>query len=144
MWGIGGYAQDEWKATHNLKLTFALRLEHNSNPVCQINCFANTATPFLSTPSALAGNGIDPVCDPTVPACNVPYSSDIKYGQHNAFPSVEKILPSPRIGFSWDPLGKGKTVLTRRHWAVLRQSGGRNGGQLVGQSSLHGCNSRAQ
>jgi hypothetical protein len=112
MWGIGGYAQDEWKATHNLKLTFALRLEHNSNPVCQINCFANTATPFLSTPSALAGNGIDPVCDPTVPACNVPYSSDIKYGQHNAFPSVEKILPSPRIGFSWDPLGKGKTVLT--------------------------------
>ena len=39
-WGMGAYAQDEWKATRNLKLTLALRVEHNSNPVCQINCFA--------------------------------------------------------------------------------------------------------
>jgi len=114
LWGVGAYAQDEWKVTHNLKLTLALRLEHNSDPVCQTNCFANTATQFVSTPSALAGNGgiVDPSCEVTTPACNVPYSSDIKYGSHNAFPSVESILASPRFGFSWDPLGKGKTVLS--------------------------------
>ena len=41
LWGMGVYGQDEWKATHNLKLTLALRVEHNSNPVCQTNCFAN-------------------------------------------------------------------------------------------------------
>lgn len=112
MWGMGAYAEDDWKATHNLKLTFALRLEHNSNPICQINCFANPATQFLSTPSALAGNGGDLTCSPTTPACNVPYSSDIKYGQHNAFPGVNSILPSPRVGFSWDPRSNGKTVIS--------------------------------
>jgi hypothetical protein len=114
LWGVGAYAQDEWKVTHNLKLTLALRLEHNSNPVCQTNCFANTATQFASTPSALAGNGgiVDPGCEATTPACNVPYSSDLKYGSHNAFPKVEAILASPRFGFSWDPLGRGKTVLS--------------------------------
>lgn len=112
MWGMGGYVQDEWKATHNLKLTFALRLEHNSNPVCQINCFANTPSQFVSTPSALAGNGGDLVCTPTTPACNVAYGSDIKYGQHNAFPGVNSILPSPRFGFSWDPRSNGRTVIS--------------------------------
>src|SRR5581483_2500796 len=106
LWGIGGYAQDEWKATHNLKLTLALRLEHNANPVCQTNCFANFAGPFSSTASYQAGlAGLGGEFD-------VPYSADIKYGQHQAYHSVDSILFSPRIGFSWDPLGAGKTVIS--------------------------------
>ncbi len=112
LWGLGMYAQDEWKATNRLKLTLALRVEHNSNPVCQTNCFANFTGPFSSTASVQAGNGGSFSCDPTVPACNVPYSSDIKYGQHAAFPSVDKLLFSPRLGFSFDPTGRGKTVLS--------------------------------
>ena len=32
--------QDEWRVNKSLKLTFALRAEHNSNPVCQNNCAA--------------------------------------------------------------------------------------------------------
>ena len=47
MWGIGVYGQDEWKATRNLKLTLALRVERNSNPVCQVNCFANLSGAVL-------------------------------------------------------------------------------------------------
>ena len=47
-------AQDEWKATHNLKLTLALRVEHNSNPVCQTNCFSNLNGPFAKSASAQA------------------------------------------------------------------------------------------
>jgi len=106
LWGMGGYAQDDWKATHNLKLTFALRLERNSNPVCQINCFANFAGPFSSTASykaGLAGTGAE---------LDVPYSSDIKFGLHQAYPGVDSILFSPRFGFSWDPRSDGKTVLS--------------------------------
>jgi len=106
MWGIGAYVQDEWKATRNLKLTLALRLEHNSNPVCQINCFANFPGGFAATPSVQAANAS------YGSELDVPYSNDIKYNQHNAFPSVNSILPSPRFGFSWDPLGNGKTVLS--------------------------------
>jgi Carboxypeptidase regulatory-like domain len=106
LWGMGGYAQDEWKATHNLKLTLALRLEHNSNPVCQTNCFANFAGPFSQTPSVLAANanyGSE---------LDVPYSSDIRYGQHQAYHGVDSILFSPRVGFSWDPRSNGKTVIS--------------------------------
>jgi Carboxypeptidase regulatory-like domain len=103
LWGMGGYAQDEWKATHNLKLTFALRLEHNSNPVCQNNCFANLTGAFASTASAQAGYA---------GSGDIPYSNDINYGQHQAYPGVDSILWSPRIGFSWDPRSNGKTVIS--------------------------------
>jgi hypothetical protein len=106
LWGMGGYAQDEWKATKNLKLTLALRIERNSNPVCQTNCFANFTGPFSTTASYKAGiPGLGGEFD-------VPYSSDIKYGQHQAYPGVDTLLWSPRFGFSWDPLNTGKTVIS--------------------------------
>ena len=106
LWGIGVYGQDEWKATRNLKLTLALRVERNSNPVCQINCFANFTGPFNTTASyqaGIAGTGAE---------FDVPYSSDIKYNQHQAYPGVDSLVWSPRFGFSWDPRGNGKTVLS--------------------------------
>jgi len=107
-WGLGAYAQDEWKATHNLKLTLALRLEHNSNPVCQDNCFSNLKGPFANSASVqaeIASGG-------TGGSLDVPYSSDLSYGQHNGYPGVDSILWSPRLGFSWDPRGNGKTVVS--------------------------------
>jgi len=114
LWGIGVYGQDEWKATRNLKLTLALRVERNSNPVCQTNCFANFTGPFSATASAQAGDASTTSCvrNPADPSCNVPYSSDIKYNQHQAYPGVDSLVWSPRLGFSWDPLGNGKTVIS--------------------------------
>ncbi len=41
MWGLGVYGMDEWRVTDHFKLTLAMRAEHNSNPVCNYNCFAN-------------------------------------------------------------------------------------------------------
>ena len=51
--------QDEWNVTSNLKLTLALRAEHNSNPVCQTNCFSNFNAPItsLSSFTRLADSG---------------------------------------------------------------------------------------
>jgi Carboxypeptidase regulatory-like domain len=106
LWGIGVYGQDEWKATRNLKLTLALRVERNSNPVCQTNCFANLRGPFYASASAQAAAG------GTGGEFDVPYSSDIKYGQHQAYPGVDAVVWSPRIGFSWDLRGNGKTVIS--------------------------------
>ena len=100
LWGMGLYAQDEWHATPNLKLTLALRIEHNSNPVCQFNCFANFKGPWSTLPSVTSAT-----------PSTVPYSSDIIYNQHQAYPSTDMINWSPRIGFSWSP-GARKTVLS--------------------------------
>ena len=101
MWGIGVYAQDEWSVASNVKLTLAFRVEHNSNPVCQFNCFANFIAPTTSLPSFTSSN-----------PGNVPYSSDIAPTQHQAYQGVNALVYSPRIGFSWSPGGDHKTVVS--------------------------------
>lgn len=102
LWGIGFYGQDEWKVTSRLTLILALRLEHNSNPVCQINCFANFTGDFSTLASVRAGAS----------AGNVPYSSDIKFNQHQAFQGVDTLNPSPRVAFSWSPFSSSRTVVS--------------------------------
>jgi hypothetical protein len=102
LWGLGVYAMDEWKVKPNLTLTLAIRAERNSNPVCQINCFANFKTNFSSLPSVTAGAG----------AGNVPYTSDIAFNQHQAYPGVDTIDWAPRFGFSYSPRNEGKQVIS--------------------------------
>ena len=102
LWGLGLYAQDEWNVKSNLKLTFALRMERNSNPVCQTNCFANFVGPFSSLPSFQAGAG----------AGNVPYNQDIKVGLHQAYQGVDAVNPAPRFGFSWSPGSNNSLVVS--------------------------------
>jgi tetratricopeptide (TPR) repeat protein len=48
LYALGFYAQDEWSVKPNLKLTFSLRGEHFSDPVCQTNCFARLSGDFLN------------------------------------------------------------------------------------------------
>lgn len=95
-YGLGMYGQDEWKVNNNLKLTFALRLEQNSNPVCQVDCFYRFAGPIQGLTTGL----------------DVPYNQNILPGQHQAFPSADKMNVSPRFGFVWSPLGDNKTVIS--------------------------------
>ena len=94
LYALGLYAQDEWSILPHLKLTLALRAEHNSNPVCQTNCFALLDGSF-------DGSSHDP---------NQPYSQAIRTGLHQAFPNYQNISWEPRLGFAWQPLGEGKTV----------------------------------
>jgi len=101
MWGMGIYAQDEWSVASNLKLTLAFRVERNSNPVCQFNCFANFKGTYTSLASFSNAN-----------PGSVPYSADITPGQHQAYPGVDALVYSPRIGFSWSPGGNHKTVVS--------------------------------
>jgi hypothetical protein len=105
LWGMGFYAQDEWKVTPRLTLTLALRAEHNSNPVCQTNCFDNFTGAFSSLASVQAANGGN---DPG----DVPYSSDINVGVHQAYKGTDALNLSPRIAFSWSPFAANKTVIS--------------------------------
>jgi hypothetical protein len=91
---LGLYAQDEWKVKSNLKLTFALRADHNSIPTCAADCFAR-----------LAGN-----FDSISHDVNTPYNQTIQTGVGQAIPSFTTIAWQPRLGFAWTPLMLKNTV----------------------------------
>ncbi|MBZ5658265.1 MAG: TonB-dependent receptor [Acidobacteriia bacterium] len=88
-YNLGVYAQDEWRARPNLAVTLALRIEHQSNPVCADRCFARLAGPFESVSH-----------DP-----NQPYNEAILINQRKAYPELNSILWAPRISFAWQPFG---------------------------------------
>ena len=94
LWNLGAYVQDEFKIGRALKITAALRIDHNANPQCDTNCFARLTDPWNSLTHD----------------ANVPYNQVIKTGLHEAYPATDSIVWQPRIGFAWSPLSSDKTV----------------------------------
>jgi hypothetical protein len=94
LYQLGWYVQDEWKVRNNLKLTVALRADHNSVPNCQANCFARFAAPFDSISHNV----------------NTPYNQTIQTGIGQAIPSFTSIAWQPRFGLSYSPTWVKNTV----------------------------------
>ncbi len=99
IWGLGLYAQDEWRVNKSLKLTFALRAEHNSNPKCNTNCGSLLDGNF----NTLLNNGT--ISD------SAPYNSFVNAGRNALYSGVDTINWGPRFGFAWSPGGSDKTVI---------------------------------
>ena len=96
LYAMGWYIQDQWKLKPNLTLTYGIRFEHDSNPICVTNCFARLSSDFYSVSTSP----------------NTPYQSLIKYGQHQAFNSLQVLGYEPRVGFAYSPFGAdGKTTV---------------------------------
>jgi carboxypeptidase family protein len=95
LYDLGFYGQDEWHVKPTLKLTFSLRGEHFSDPVCQTNCFGR-----------LTGNFLDVSHD-----SNQPYNQAIAFGQHQVLPNYTAVEWQPRFGFAWTPFGANSTVV---------------------------------
>jgi len=93
LWGLGLYAQDEWKVKSNLTLTLALRAEKNSNPVCQTDCGSLLKGSFNNL---LAAGLLSPT---------TPYNSIINGHNHQLYNATDAIDIGPRFGFAWTPLG---------------------------------------
>ena len=86
IWSAGLYGQDEWRVTPKLKFTLALRVDRNSNAVCQTNCISRLADTFQQL-------NHDP---------SVPYNQMIRSGLHRTFPGLQAVAWQPRFGFAWN------------------------------------------
>ncbi|MHB1700305.1 MAG: outer membrane beta-barrel protein [Acidobacteriaceae bacterium] len=103
LYNLGIYVADEWKARPNLTLTLGMRLEHNSNPICQTSCFAALANDFSSEATSTA----------------LPYNQLINSGQTAAFKNFQKVAWEPRFGFSWSPMGSGTKTVVRGGFGIF-------------------------
>src|SRR5205085_12473104 len=90
-------AQDEWAVRPSFKLTIGLRAEHDSNPICQTNCFARLTGDFSSISHDVTQ----------------PYNQAIRTGLKQALPSYTAIAWEPRLGFAWTPRGAGTNTVVR-------------------------------
>ena len=97
LYSLGLYAQDEWHVRTNLSLTFALRADHQSDPVCESRCFPRFSSSFYSL-------NHDP---------KVPYDQAILVDQKQAFANTDSIVWSPRFSFAWQPLGISRNTVLR-------------------------------
>lgn len=95
-WIVAGYAQDEWRATPHLTLSYGLRYEVNT-PYTDIRNRMNAWAPGQqSTVMHDAPRGLLFPGDPGVPDGIAP----IDYHEF-----------MPRIGFAWDPTGNGSMTV---------------------------------
>jgi len=95
-WVAAGYAQDEWRVTPHLTLSYGLRYEVNT-PYTEIRDRLNAFAPGQqSVKMPNAPNGLLFPGDPGVPAGIAP----VNYREF-----------MPRVGFAWDPTGSGKTSI---------------------------------
>lgn len=96
LYQLGWYVQDEWKARSDLKLTFALRMDHNAVPECGTNCFSHYNGSFAD------------IADPTG---NTAYNKQVLTGLGTGFTGFTKVAFQPRFGFSWSPATLKNTVI---------------------------------
>ncbi len=106
LYTLGFYVQDEWKALPNLTLTYGVRFEHNSNPVCHTNCYSSLSSDFASLPTSLA----------------TPYNQLITSGLGKAFSDFQKVGYEPRFGFAYSPFGVGTNTVVRGGFGMFADS----------------------
>lgn len=97
LYSLGVYAQDEWAVRPSFHVTIGVRAEHDSNPVCQTNCFARFTSDFMGISHDV----------------NQPYNQAIRTGLHQALPAYTAIAWEPRLGFAWTPRGSGTNTVIR-------------------------------
>lgn len=91
---LGAYVQDLWKVSPNFQLTLGVRVEHNGNPVCTLNCFGRFADSWNQVSGGLS----------------VPYNRAIISGLRTAFNQFQLYSVDPRVGFTFSPPGHEHTL----------------------------------
>jgi len=81
-YSLGLYVQDEWRVNKSLKLTVGLRLDRNSDEVCEKTCFSRPTTNFGAMDHG----------------ATTPYNASIK-AVSTAFPNLESAVWGPARRF---------------------------------------------
>jgi hypothetical protein len=92
-YSIGLYFQDQLRVSSKLTLTLTMRFDRNNPGSCASGCSTRPSSPF----------------DALSHSADVPFDQSYLNGFHQILPNVEKIVPEPRFGFAWTPIGD-KTV----------------------------------
>ncbi len=97
MYVEGFYAQDQYKPFPNLTVTFGLRIEHDSNPLCRTNCVSNLSQDWDQLPTSR----------------NTPYNQLFASGRTQGLFDMQTLGLQPRFGFSYLPFGPGSKTTVR-------------------------------
>ncbi len=119
-WDVEAYAQDEWQATRRLNVTYGVRYSYFGPEIDQNNLLTNFLPQLYS--SSLAPTVSNTNGDLTnIPASQLtdgvylPNNGIIEAGVNSpwgvAVFNNKKLNLAPRLGFSFDLLGNGKTAL---------------------------------
>lgn len=97
LYAMGWYAQDQWRVVPKLTLTYGLRMEHNSDPICRTSCFARLSTDFAGASTSTS----------------TAYNQLISSNQTAAVANLQKIGWEPRVGFAFVPFGAQSRTTVR-------------------------------
>ncbi len=105
---MGWYIQDQWKIAPSLTVTAGLRFEHDSNPICITNCFADLSGDFFSVAASTS--------------TSTPYNQIINVGKHQAFHDLQMLSYEPRIGIAYQPFGANSKTTVRAGFGMFSDS----------------------
>ena len=103
LYTMGWYIQDQWKILPNFTLTYGIRFEHNSDPVCRTSCFARLSDNFANVST-----------DPATP-----YNKLISANHETALKKMQSLGYEPRFGFAYLPFGPESRTTIRAGFGMF-------------------------
>jgi hypothetical protein len=94
---LGFYGEDDWKMRRDFNMSFALRIEHQSNVQCLDSCLTLPSSPFPTLTHGAA----------------IPYDQALSFNQKNVLPGLQAIEWEPRVGFAYNPQILNQTLVVR-------------------------------
>lgn len=119
-WYTSAFAQDDWKATRKLTLSYGLRYDYNSPARDKYDTAASfdPATGAIVVPSmAIAQKYVNPYFPSNIPMETAQQAGMPMHSFRHAF----KLGFQPRLGFAYQPFESGRTVL-RGGYAIFNDT----------------------